>query len=165
MVERVQVLITKVKAGAIQGLPAIFILIGCFLFILGYLEVNKTALRSVFFSAGSATLASGVFASILKSLQVLGIFREELVKIIFFDESFLKQRGDIRDIWKNTTKAIVGRDFPILLEKIPDPLLSSYLPSSQDFYYDRYSHQFNISWKDKEKSLIKVVDILDRVCA
>lgn len=72
------------------GLPWIFLLVGVILLVLANYHVDESLnkkLHSLLNSLGTSVLAAGVFAVLLKSLQYIGLFRDELV-LALKDEDF-----------------------------------------------------------------------------
>jgi len=82
---------------------------------------------------GFVGLTSGVFASILKSIQFTGLFQEELTKVISGSE-FLKNRKDLPDLWKKISKSIYAEKFPEISDLLEDRILTTYFPMDKNHY-------------------------------
>jgi len=82
---------------------------------------------------GFVALTSGVFASVLKSIQFTGLFKEELSKIISGSE-FLHNRKDLPDIWKKISKIIYYEKFPEISELLENRILTTYFPTDTNHY-------------------------------
>tara|TARA_R110002072_G_scaffold300962_1_gene479312 strand:+ start:2171 stop:3130 length:960 start_codon:yes stop_codon:yes gene_type:complete len=82
---------------------------------------------------GFVGLTSGVFASVLKSIQFTGLFQEELTKIISGNE-FLNNRKDLPDLWKKISKSIYAEKFPEISDLLQDRILETYFPMDTHHY-------------------------------
>ncbi|WP_158975607.1 hypothetical protein [Cellulophaga sp. L1A9] len=82
---------------------------------------------------GFVGLTSGVFASVLKSIQFTGLFQEELTKIISGSE-FLNNRKDLPELWKKISKSICAQKFPEISDLLEDRILTSYFPLNKNHY-------------------------------
>ncbi|WP_313806161.1 hypothetical protein [Flavobacterium sp.] len=82
---------------------------------------------------GFVGLTSGVFASVLKSIQFTGLFQEELTKIISGTE-FLNNRKDLPDLWKKISKSIYAQKFPEISDLLEDRILTTYFPMDRNHY-------------------------------
>lgn len=82
---------------------------------------------------GFIGLTSGVFASVLKSIQFTGLFQEELTKIISGTE-FLNNRKDLPDLWKKISKSIYAQKFPEISDLLEDRILTTYFPMDRNHY-------------------------------
>src|SRR5690606_14953070 len=67
--------------------------------------------KELLLSTGKAILAGGVFAVLLKYIQIMGAVREELTKIIY-DQQYLKNRNDLPKVWENISKVMFKNKFP-----------------------------------------------------
>ena len=82
---------------------------------------------------GFVGLTSGVFASVLKSIQFTGLFQEELTKIISGSE-FLNNRKDLPDLWKKISKSIYAQKFPEISDLLENRILTTYFPMDTNHY-------------------------------
>jgi hypothetical protein len=82
---------------------------------------------------GFVGLTSGVFASVLKSIQFTGLFQEELTKIISGSE-FLSNRKDLPELWKKISKSIYEQKFPEISDLLENRILTSYFPTGTNHY-------------------------------
>lgn len=106
-------------------------------------------------NVGSSILASGIFALVLKSIQFLGVFKEELNEIIY-EAKFLKNRNDLPIFWEKVTKVLVKDKFPNIHSDIMKDVKDTYLPTSMVQYYDNCNETIEIELIDEKKELIKV---------
>lgn len=86
---------------------------------------------------GFVGLTSGVFASVLKSIQFTGLFKEELTKIISGTE-FLNNRKDLPDLWKKISKSIYDQKFPEISDLLEDRILTTYFPMDTNHYNEDF---------------------------
>lgn len=86
---------------------------------------------------GFIGLTSGVFASVLKSIQFTGLFKEELTKIISGTE-FLNNRKDLPDLWKKISKSIYDQKFPEISDLLEDRILTTYFPMDNNHYNEDF---------------------------
>lgn len=86
---------------------------------------------------GFVGLTSGVFASVLKSIQFTGLFRDELNKIISGTE-FLNNRKDLPDLWKKVSKSIYDQKFPEISDLLEDRILTTYFPMDKNHYNEDF---------------------------
>lgn len=103
-----------------------------------YIEDSYVGLSKVFLNSGYSILGTGVFASVLKSIQFTGIFRTELREIINSDE-FIKNRKDLPLLWRKITMKLYNEKFPEVSNHLEDMLIAHYLPSNSKHYYKAYS--------------------------
>lgn len=82
---------------------------------------------------GFIGLTSGVFASVLKSIQFTGLFKEELTKVISGTE-FLNNRKDLPELWKKISKSIYAQKFPEISGLLEDRILTTYFPIDTNHY-------------------------------
>jgi len=106
-------------------------------------------------NVGSSILASGIFALVLKSIQFLGVFKEELNEIVY-DAKFLKNRLDLPLFWEKVTKVLVKDKFPNIHADLMKDVKDTYLPTSLVQYYDNCSETIEIELIDENKELVKV---------
>lgn len=83
---------------------------------------------------GIAVLSSGVFASVLKSIQFTGIFKKEIENVILESE-YLKKRKDLDTVWKKVSRAMYESKFHTFAEDLEEIILDGYLPIKDNLYY------------------------------
>jgi hypothetical protein len=140
------------------ALPWLILIIGISLFsygTFGTFEVNSN--WKIYISGlGTTLIASGVFAVLLKSMQFMGVFKEELVKIIY-EPDYLKNRKDILEIWERVSKVVFKDKFPKISKEITKDVSSLYFPTEHVLYYDNYQQNIEIELVDDEKEIVKVI--------
>lgn len=104
---------------------------------------------------GKTMLAGGVFAVILKSYQFMGIFKEELSKIIY-DAKFLNLRSDLPEVWVNVSKVLFKNKFPKINSLITQDVKNIYFPVKDVVYYDKYRQFLRIKLIDPLLQKIEV---------
>lgn len=75
---------------------------------------------------GSALLAGGIFASITKTMQLSGVFREELENVVF-GRKHLKVRSDVKRLWRNATRSLCGSAFEEIDEALHKAIVERFL--------------------------------------
>src|SRR5262245_41425041 len=92
----------EVVHGFLKTLPIWLLVVGGFFLFLGYHLRDDNSLRPVFYTLSSAILSGGVFAAVIKTIQFMGVFREEIQKILFADSEWLKSLPveQLRSIWR-----------------------------------------------------------------
>lgn len=98
---------------------------------------------------GFIALTSGVFASVLKSIQFTGLFKEELNKVISGSD-FLNNRKDLPDLWKKISKILYSQKFPEISEILEDRILNTYFPTNSNHYNQDVVITINIDSIDKD---------------
>ncbi|NER18762.1 hypothetical protein [Spongiivirga citrea] len=135
--------IKKVRKFLYKHLVWINIIISLVMFYLSTKAFISSDWQSILEKAGIAVLSTGVFAAVLKSLQFLGLFKEELEKIILSSD-FVEHRTDLDNLWKKITSALYKQKFPDLNHHINNAILNTYLPINEDYYYKEVRVTLNI---------------------
>jgi hypothetical protein len=104
---------------------------------------------------GKTFIAGGIFALLLKTIQFWGIFKEELLKIIY-ETKYLENRNDLPEIWERVSKVMFKNKFPTISKVITNDVRNIYFPGEHVLYYDNYKQTLEIELIDPEKSIIKV---------
>ncbi|MCU0351743.1 MAG: hypothetical protein MUF43_13100, partial [Flavobacterium sp.] len=139
------------------ALPWLTTLFGLAFFLAGtFIEFTKPEVKEIFSGLGKTLLASGIFAFILKSQQLLGVYKDELTKVIF-EPKFLQNRKDLADFWEKTTLELFKHKFPGINKKITKDVKDLYLPTQSVQYYDNLKMYINVKVIDVEKELIEVI--------
>ncbi len=138
-------------------LPWLLFIIGFFCITVGTFGdfENSPKFGKYFVTLGSSILASGIFALILKSIQFLGVFKEELNSVIF-ETKFLKNRVDLPIYWEKVTKELVKDKFPQIHSSIMKDVKETYLPTSVVAYYDKGFNYVDIELIDIDSEFVKV---------
>ncbi|TGV04597.1 hypothetical protein [Flavivirga rizhaonensis] len=105
--------------------------------------------KDVLEKIGIAILSSGVFASVLKSIQFTGIFKEEVGKVML-ETDFIKNRRDLPDLWSKISKIIYDRKFKKISKDLEQIILDNYFPTNSKFYYKDYFVTINIDKINKD---------------
>jgi len=86
---------------------------------------------------GKTILAGGFLAFFLKSFQFIGIFRDEISKVIFAKDFLTKTTKAYKEeVWKNITNSLYQSSFPKTSNKIANIIYEKYVPKGLDFYYE-----------------------------
>lgn len=105
--------------------------------------------QNILEKAGIAILSSGVFASVLKSIQFTGIFKEEVSKVML-DTDFIKNRRDLPILWSKISKIIYDRKFKKISKDLEQIILDNYFPTKAKFYYKDFFVTINIEELDDD---------------
>lgn len=92
---------------------------------------------------GLSVLSSGVFASVLKSIQFTGIFKKEIEKIVL-GTKFIENRNDLPQLWKKVSKSVYDKKFPSISDELDDLILDFYLPTKHKYYYEDFRYTLKI---------------------
>lgn len=139
------------------SIPWIILTAGLIAFTLGtFVEFENPKWQQYVTGIGASILASGVFAVILKSIQFMGIFKDELTKIIF-EPKFINNRSDLPQFWEKVTIELFKNKFPRINKKITEDVKNIYLPTTSVQYYDNVKHYIQISLIDEEKEIVHVI--------
>ena len=97
-------------SGFLQTISVWFVVLGLAFMVSAYKKVfsESETFNNFLASLGNAILVGGVFAVILKSFQFLGIFREELNKILFDEDDLANQKRLRQVISEETHRTICG---------------------------------------------------------
>jgi len=138
----------------------IFIISIVFL-ILGKVDVFgiRTDWKSLFTTIGTILLTSGIFASLLKTIQYLGIIKDELAKIIY-DVDYLKNRNDLENYWSMVNNVMFGDKFKDISEAIQKDIKKVYLPNNLERYYKDYHFDIKIERNKNNPDFIEVTQIV-----
>lgn len=139
-----------------SSIPFIATLIGICSIAYGIFGTFETSEWKEFWLAfGKTFTTGGVFAVLLKSFQFMGVFKEELTKIIF-EPKFLSNRVDIVDFWEKVTLEMYKNKFKNLSTKLHKDIKDIYLPTKQTTYYDECEHIFEISLNEERPGFANV---------
>lgn len=147
-----------------NSIPVIFIVVGLFSLLLSIWGTFENSLwKETWGTIGKTILASGVFAGILKLMQISGVFKEELEKLMF-EPKFLKNRKDIPLYWDKLSQELFKNKFPSISKKILSDIKDLYLPTKEIIYYDEPEHFIEIKLDDNGIVTVKHNTSLTIVC-
>lgn len=135
--------------------PWLVMFFGMVCLIFGYFVVEDNKFSGLFVSIGTSVLAGGVLTTILKTVQFLGIFKEEINSVIF-ETKFLKNRVDLGDFWEKVTKEFIKGKFPTIHNKMIRDVKEQYLPVSSVQYYENYTTVIKVELIDPSLNIVKV---------
>jgi hypothetical protein len=139
-----------------MALPWLTTSFGLAFFLAGtFAEFTKPETKEFCSGLGKTLLASGIFAFILKSQQLLGVYKDELTKVVF-EPKFLQNRKDLADFWEKTTLELFKHKFPRINKKITQDVKEIYLPTQSVQYYDNLKMYINIKVIDPENEVVEV---------
>ena len=143
--------------GAVQkSLPIVSIVLGLILLIIGvFVHFENHFVQALFLKIGDSVLAGGVFAVILRSMQLMGVFKDELVTIIY-EAAYLNNRKDLPDIWEKVSKVMFKNKFPGISKEITSDVKCIYFPIDHVLYYENFEQTINIELIDAANQLVKV---------
>jgi hypothetical protein len=146
------------------ALPWIILIIGLLFFILSITVTFKNEnWQHIFEGLGKTMLTGGIFAVLLKSMQFMGIFKDELTNILFEPKS-LENRIDLPIFWEKTSRVLFRNKFPKISEKLLNDVKEMYFPTKEVSYYENAEH--NIEIRLDPPNIIRMIDTvtLDVIC-
>lgn len=164
----IKTMINKIynSKGFQSSLPWIVLLVGFLSFIYGKFGNSENhQLQIIFTDIGKIFLTGGIFGVLLKSMQFMGIFKEEIIKVIY-EPKYLKNRNDLAELWEKMSTVLFQNKFPNVSEKLLKDVRETYFPIKEITYYENSEHQIEIRIIDKINKLIKITETatLDVVC-
>lgn len=140
------------------ALPWIILLLGGLSLSYGTFGTFRNDNWSEFYKTlGKSFLIGGIFGVLLKSMQFLGIFKDELVKIIY-EPKYLANRIDLPEMWQKMSMVLFKNKFPKISDQLLNDVKEIYFPTKEISYYENNEHQLEIRIIDKAAKLIKVTD-------
>jgi hypothetical protein len=86
---------------------------------------------------GKTILAGGFLAFFLKSFQFIGIFRDEISKVIFGQDFLTKTTKEYkRQVWGNMTSSLYESSFSDIKDRIGNIIADKYIPKGLEFYHE-----------------------------
>lgn len=79
----------------------------------------------------------------------------EIVANTVLKPAFLEQRKDIEEIWKQVTEILYKTRFRDISERIAKKVLDEYFPVGDNFYYDEFREDVEITFCDSAKVFIQ----------
>lgn len=134
----------KARIWIFKNLTWILIVLSLLCFIISLNDWFNDKVNSILDKAGLGMLTSGIFTAVLKSLQFTGIFKEEITKVMT-GISFIENRNDLPQLWKDISKSLYNRKFPKISDLLEDKILNTYLPTNSSFYYEDYNVSIHIT--------------------
>jgi hypothetical protein len=123
--------------------------IGMLIYYYSAKSLHQSAFFEFWGTVGKTMLASGLFLAILKSFQFLGIFQEELRKVIYTDE-FLSKRKDIKEVWGRTTQALFETLYPEIGKEIENAIYNKHIPNKLNFFYSDMDVSYTVKKLDDD---------------
>ena len=106
---------------------------GLFLFTYGVFGDFENEKWKEFVSGlGKTFLAGAIFSMLLKTAQFLGVFKEEIEKVIY-DTKFISNRVDLPEYWEKVTKELFKNRFPRINKAITKDVKEIYLQAGYQF--------------------------------
>ncbi|MGV8131409.1 MAG: hypothetical protein ACP5N7_04910 [Candidatus Pacearchaeota archaeon] len=141
-----------------NSLPIIIILLGALAFIYSVFgSFEDERYKEVWSGFGKTVLAGGFFSLLLKTVQYMGVIKEELSEVIFCDPKYLKKRNDLDIIWGTVSRIIFKDKFPKISGKIIEDVRKLYFPTDHVLYYDDYQQTLEIELIDPKNQTIEVI--------
>lgn len=144
----------------VNSFPALILILGGLLYAAGFWKwVEGHNAQKICEDLGKTIVGGGFFALILKSVQFMGIFKEELTKVIF-EPSFLNNRNDLPEFWEKTSKQLFKNKFPKISNKLLKDVSKTYFPTDGDSYSDSAKHLIDIKILNLEDKTIEVKHVV-----
>lgn len=151
-----------------KSLPWVLLFLGLALLIIGgaigsitskkpLLDFSIENIKDILTGAGKIILISGVTTVTLNSYKFLGIFKEELTKVVTTPEH-LMNKVDLENYWERVTKLMLKNKFPTINSIISKNVKEMYLPTTSVQYYDNYRQEVDIKYVegDNPNELVEV---------
>lgn len=150
---------TTVKKILIDSLPWILVGVGLAFIIIGFIFEDSIKVYKFLTTTGSAILSSGVFAVILKTFQFVGVFKDELSKVITGNEYINRLSTESKTkLWKELAKSIHKDSFPKLSDDLHEKILNNYFPTDKQYYYRKYVMKCEAKLIDKENKIVETTE-------
>lgn len=138
-----------------RAIPWLVLIIGVVAYVLAFTTYYRDVFyKEIFMTVGNVLVVSVLFGFLSNVTQLLGIFKEELQKIIYGKE-FLSQRNDLLPLWETVSKELFKNKFPKISERLLKTV-ARYLPKDEVSFYDDYYINYTIDWVDEENGIISV---------
>lgn len=121
----------------------ILIALGIFILYMSSWDSFNIYFQDILEKSGLAVLSSGVFASVLKSLQFTGIFKKEIEKIVL-GTKFIENRNDLPKLWRKVSRSLYNKKFPMISEELENIILNNYFPTDHPYYYNDFRYTLDI---------------------
>ena len=141
-----------------SGAAWLVFLLGLFFYFIGYKDDPSLSFDKIAIKIADVLVIGALVGFLANAARFLGIFKQDLQDIIYANE-FVNKRKDINPIWKNVSKTLFNNKFSTIHEDLLNTILG-YFPIETSYYMDYFNINSTITWKDKAKNLIKVVDIV-----
>jgi hypothetical protein len=79
----------------------------------------------------------------------------EIVSKTIYKPAFLEHRKDIEDVWRQVTEVLYKSRFKDISQRIANKVLQEYFPVGDNFYYDEFRENVEITFCDPEKVFIQ----------
>jgi hypothetical protein len=146
-------------------IPVFALLIGLSLFIYGTFGSFESLQWKEFWAGlGKTLFASGIFALLLKTFQFMGVFKDELSKVVY-DPKFLAKRRDLPEIWEGVSKELFKNKFTGISKRLLKDVTEVYFPTDHSTYYDDLEQFISIRYIDEGKVEVSYIVNLNIICA
>lgn len=100
---------------------------------------------------GKTILAGGFLAFFLKSFQFIGIFRDEISKVVLGEDFLRKTTFEYKkQVWSNTTRSLYQSYFNDISNRVTDIIYNKYIPKGIDFYFQDAMVSYEFEYFDDE---------------
>lgn len=138
-----------------SAIPWLVLIIGVGAYVLAFTTFYENKfVKEILMTVGNVLVVGVMFGFLSNVSQLLGIFKEELQKIIYGKE-FLSCRKDMQALWESVSKELFKDKFPKISERLLKSV-ANYLPQDEVSFYDEYEPHYTITWEDREKGIISV---------
>lgn len=154
----------RLRQAVVTAMPIILGIVGVVLLGWGYSlaggDASALNRQKLLYTIGSAVLSGGIFASVLKSFQFLGIFQEAMENIVFSNQRWLGSLSDarLRTLWSDATQAIVTKGFPRLSASLGKEVLDEVIPKLGDYYYTKMFRRLELVGFDTTTGVLEMAE-------
>lgn len=122
-----------------------------------YPQTERPISKQLFHIAGTTALISGAFASLLKSYQFIGIFKEELADVVTHPEEYLP-KSKLQSTWKKIAHKLYCNKFPAINDELQSKIEEYYFPTSHNHYKSDHTIDLTVTY-DESSNFITVDEI------
>lgn len=140
-----------------SGSAWIILIVGIGLYVLGFFCIEEKIWKEVVIKVADVFVIGVIIGYLSNAAQFLGVFKKDLEDIVF-GEKFIKKRNDLPILWDTISKQMMKEKFPAISKELLAVIKDNYLPVNSPIYYNDYRIMEEISWKDKQKKLVKVTE-------
>lgn len=143
--------------------PVLFIAIGLTFILLSIFGNLQPLWHQTWDTLGKTMFVSGAFAGLLKLMQIHGVFKDELERLIF-EPKFLTNRKDIPQYWEKVSQELFKNKFPNIRTKLLNDIKNTYMPTQEMIYYDKAEHFIELTLDENRILTTKKTTSLTIIC-
>ena len=135
-------------------------IIGAVLFSFSFFFEQDQVAHKIIGALGTLILVSGIFSAFTRWLSVHGIVKKTLHDILYGDE-YLREPENFDLVWDKLLNTSINQYMPKLKPHVPEAFLRDLLPATGSMFYSAYQQHFEVSWLDRDQSLVEIIETSD----